>query len=176
MNLAHHQRILLGLMRSSYQVGADDEDYFHRVSASRDLEEARGNVLLWRVYVLERTCVLTVALLRQRQCLLPMLQAFIRQENISPFREFQPRAFLVFASASEDHLIASVAQFELALGKVSEGDSDRFVVPWSVDPHTILKALAEGTSVNDVLPPEPHATIVDRALPGSFAIERLDLH
>ena len=176
MNLAQHQRILLGLMRSTYRIGADDEAYFHRVSASRDLEEARGNVLLWRVYVLERTCVLTVALLRQRQRLLPMLEEFIRQENISPFREFQPRAFLAFASASEDHLIASVAQFEHALGRAREGDPDRFVVPWSLDPRAILKALAEGTPVTEYLPPEPHVTIVDRSLPGSFAIERLDVH
>src|SRR5947208_7270731 len=66
MDLANHQRILLGLIRSNYQVRPDDDAYFHSVSQSRDLEEARGNIFPWRVYVLERTCVLTFTLLKQR--------------------------------------------------------------------------------------------------------------
>jgi len=55
MDLANHQRILLGLLRTSYQPGRDDAPYYHRVAASPDLREARGNIYLWRVWVLERT-------------------------------------------------------------------------------------------------------------------------
>ena len=66
MDLADHQRKLLGLVRSSYQVRADDDAYIHNVAQSEDLEEARRNIFLWRIYVLERTAALTFTLLKQR--------------------------------------------------------------------------------------------------------------
>src|SRR5438093_1790613 len=94
MDLADHQRKLLGLFRSTYQVRADDDSYIHRVAQSKDLEEARRNVFLWRVYVLERTCVLTFTLLKRRNLLKETLNAFITRQNISPFRETQAPAFL----------------------------------------------------------------------------------
>src|ERR1044072_176035 len=142
MELANHQRILLGLIRSNYEVGPDDDSYFHKVSQSRDLEEARGNIFLWRVYVLERACVLTFTLLKQRNLLKPALDAFITQNNISPFRETQPPDFLEALSAHEDALVASVAQFELALWKARQGDPATYTVSWSVEPHIILNNLA----------------------------------
>ncbi|UUZ49255.1 hypothetical protein LP420_02215 [Massilia sp. B-10] len=42
MDLASHQRILLGLIRSNYEVGRDDDDYFQLVARSPDLEESAG--------------------------------------------------------------------------------------------------------------------------------------
>src|SRR3954452_1536731 len=142
MDVANHQRILLGLIRSNYQVRPDDDSYFHKVSQSRDLEEARGNILLWRVYVLERACVLTFSLLKQRELLKPALDAFIAQYNISPFRETQPPDFLEALSTHDDPLVASVAQFELSLWKVRQGDSASYTVYWSIEPHSILNNLA----------------------------------
>ena len=46
MDLAAHQRKLLGLFRSTYQVCGDDEAYIHKVAQSRDLEEGRRNIFL----------------------------------------------------------------------------------------------------------------------------------
>ena len=174
MDLASHQRILLGLMRASYQPGAGDAPYYHRVAASIDLQEARGNVYLWRVYVLERTCVLTVALLRQRGLLETALQAFIRQQNISPFREYQPLAFLAFLAGHGDPLAVSVSQFELALIKVRAGDPGRHVVDWDRDPAPVLHALAQGTAPPEPGGPEPHRTEVAGHLPHLFEINRLE--
>src|SRR5215469_1289389 len=113
MDLATHQRKLLGLFRSTYQVRGDDEDYIHRVAQSKDLEEGRRNILLWRVWVLERTAVLTFNLLKRRHLLEEAVSAFMRQCNISPFRETQTPAFLEAMSGHADSLVASVAQFEL---------------------------------------------------------------
>ena len=169
-SLAEHQRILLGLVRSNYQVRADDDDYFHHVARSRDLEEARGNIFLWRVYVLERTSVLTLALLRQRQELTPLLPAFIRQHNISPFREFQPPAFLASLADHPDPLVVSVSQFELALMKVREGDRDCHVVPWQVEPHGVLKRLAEDAPLAEP-PAGAYIARVRHDLPFLFEIE-----
>jgi len=148
MDLPAHQRILLGLVRSNYHPGADDDQYFHRVAYSKDLEEARGNILYWRVYVLERTCVLTVALLRRRQELEPALKEFIQKQNISPFRELQPLSFLASLATHPDHIVASVSQFELALMRVRSGDTGCYVVPWQVEPQGVLMSLAQGTQLN----------------------------
>jgi len=173
MDLASHQRILLGLMRTTYQPGADDAAYYHRVAGSPDLQEARGNVLLWRIYVLERTCVLTIELLRQGDLLEDALQAFIRQENISPFREYQPLAFLEFLAGHADPLVVSVSQFELALMKVRDGDTGRHIVDWSYEPGPILQALAQRAPLPDRADPDLHRTEVSGELPHLFEIKRL---
>jgi hypothetical protein len=173
MDLASHQRILLGLMRASYQPGAGDAPYYHRVAASVDLQEARGNVHLWRIYVLERSCVLTVELLRQGALLDEALEAFIREQNISPFREYQPLAFLDFLAGHEDPLVVSVSQFELALMKVREGDPCRYAVDWSYDPAPILHALAQGAPLPDTAPPDLHRIEIGGDLPHLFEINRL---
>jgi hypothetical protein len=171
MDLATHQRVLLGLIRSTHEVGPADDQYFRRVAASEDLKEARGNIFLWRVYVLERTCVLTVALLRQRRRLDAALQEFIRLRNISPFRELQPLAFLEFLAGDADALVVSVSQFELALMKVREGDSSSYVVQWSQEPRRILKALAENASIDDELRDGACVTRISRDLPYLFDVE-----
>lgn len=172
MDLASHQRILLGLMRATYRPGAADAPYYHRVAGSADLREARGNVYLWRVFVLERTCVLTVALLRSRGLLEQSLQAFIRSQNISPFREYQPLAFLAFLASHRDPLVVSVSQFELAMMKVRAGDTGRYSVDWDRDPAPLLHALAHGASV-PAAAQAPHRTVVARGLPHLFDINRL---
>ena len=173
MDLANHQRILLGLVRSNYQVRPDDGAYFHRVSQSKDLEEARRNIFLWRVYVLERACVLTFTLLKQRNLLKQELDAFIRQHNISPFRETQPPDFLEALSSHDDPLIASVAQFELSLWKVRQGDPGSYTLSWSVEPHTILNNLAKDIPIDEKsLPEGDYQILISRDLPSLFQIDR----
>ncbi len=171
MDLATHQRALLGLIRSTHEVDAAADAYFHRVAASEDLKEARGNIFLWRVYVLERTCVLTVALLRQRRRLDAALQEFIRMRNISPFRELQPLAFLEFLADDADALVVSVSQFELGLTKVREGDSSSRVVHWRQEPRRILKALAENAPIDAESCDGTYLTRLSRDLPYLFDVE-----
>lgn len=170
MDLAGHQRILLGLMRSNYQVQDGDDAYFHRVAASRDLGEARENVYLWRVYVLERSCVLTTALLRRTGQFDAALQAFIRSHNVSPFREYQPLAFLAALAAHADQLVVSVSQFELALMKVRAGDAGDYRVAWQVEPGAVLHGLASGLPFEQA-PAASFVTRVSRALPHGFDIQ-----
>lgn len=143
MNLATHQRTLLGLIRDNPTVQLHDDPYFLQVACSPDLQEARGNIAFWRVYVLERTCVLTVELLRQNGQFDAVLQEFLRTHNLSPFREYQPLAFLASLAAHPDPLLVSVSQFELALMKVREGDPGTYEIDWTVDPHEVLHGLAQ---------------------------------
>ena len=170
MELAGHQRILLGLMRENYQVQRGDESYFHQVASSRDLQEARGNVLLWRVYVLERSCVLTVCLLRQMGMLEARLEAFIRSQNVSPFREYQPLAFLAFLAGDADPLLRSVSQFELALMKVRDGDPASYEVAWHTDPCYVLHRLAQNLPLELSRDAGNYLTRIAAQLPNQFEI------
>ena len=173
MDLATQQRKLLGLIRSSFQAGSDDDPYIRTVALSRDLEEARGNVFLWRIYVLERSCTLTFTLLKRRKLLAESVSAFITQQNISPFRETQAPAFLEMLSAHDDPLIASVAQFELALMKVRQGDSSSYTVSWNVEPHSILNSLAKDLPIDDLVPKGQYQILISREFPSLFQILRL---
>lgn len=171
MNLAHHQRILLGLIRGTGAPAAHDDDYFHQVAASADLQEARGNIFLWRVYVLERTCVLTVALLRQRGELDTALERFIQTHNVSPFREYQPLAFLESLAVDADPLVVSVSQFELALIKVRSGDDGNYAIRWTVDPHGVLHCLAQGLPFAANENGCSYLTRVGAVLPHGFTVD-----
>jgi hypothetical protein len=172
MDLATHQRKLLGLLRSNYEARPDDDAYIQRIARSRDLEEARGNILLWRAWVLERTAPLTFNLIKRRHLLQETLCAFINGQNISPFRETQAPSFLGTLSGHPDSLIASVAQFELALLKVKQGDLGFYVVRWEVEPYTILNSLARGLPLEDNVPEGAYEIHASRELPSQFQIVR----
>lgn len=170
MDLATHQRKLLGLFRSTYCPSAADDAYIHGVAQSRDLEEGRRNIFLWRTWVLERTCALTVRLLRRRNLFDATLMAFIERNNISPFRETQAPAFLEALSDHPDPLICSVAQFELALLKVRQGDEATYVFRWSLDPHPILNSLANDTPLDDDVSEGAYEIVVSPNAPHQFLI------
>ncbi|HXP70760.1 MAG TPA: hypothetical protein VOA88_15870 [Candidatus Dormibacteraeota bacterium] len=170
MDLATQQRKLLRLFRGTYRLFSDDDNYISRVAQSNHLQEGRRNILLWRIYVLERTCALTVTLLRQRNILEETVSAFIEENNISPFRETQALAFLDVLGRHNDHLIASVAQFELALIKVKQGDSCSYLVSWSVDPSVILYSLARNIPLEDEVQEAPYQVLISRDIPWMFQI------
>ncbi len=177
MDLALHQRQLLGLFRSTCDVGQDDDAYIQTVARSRDLREGRRNILLWRVWVLKRTCPLTFTLLRRRGILEESVAAFISQQNISPFRETQAPVFLEWLGGHSDRLVACVAGFERALTKVRQGDGETHILAWPVDPGPVLHSVAkdtalpdERTSLCDERSGGPWATVISRDLPGGFEI------
>jgi hypothetical protein len=173
MSLAIQQRKLLGLLRSTYDATADDDPYIRTVAGSADLLEARRNILLWRVYVLERMCPLTFELLKLRGLLETTIDAFVSQRNISPFRETQAPDFLEMLGSYTDDLVASVAQFELALTRVRDGVSEEYVIPWKVEPHSILNSLARKTPLEDGVPTGDYRIVVSRDLPSLFEISQL---
>jgi hypothetical protein len=170
VDLATHQRQLLGLFRSRHKVSERDDSYIRRVAESKDLAEARGNIFLWRIYVLEKTAPLTFALLKRRNLLARAVNSFIETCNISPFRETQAPAFLELLGQHEETLVASVAQFELALLKVRQGDPAKYVIPWSVEPHTIIDSLARHMPLDGNPQQGNYHIVVSRDLPFRFEI------
>jgi hypothetical protein len=169
MELATQQRKLLALFRSSYTVSDKDEEYIQKVARSRDLAEGRKNIALWRIWVLERTCALTMNLLRRRGMLGGALDAFITNKNISPFRETQAPAFLESLSKHSDKLVACVAQFELALMKVKSGDERTYTIAWHLEPSSILHCLAKDIPLREEARGS-YEVRLNRNLPGLFEI------
>lgn len=172
MDLATQQRKLLGLLKSTYQVNADDDEYIQRVAQSKHLQEAQTNIFLWRVYVLERTCALTFRLLKRLNLLQEAIGAFIMEHNISPFRETQAPAFLESLSNHSDRLIASVSQFELALLRVRQGDPGCYVVPCTVEPYEVLYSLANDIPLQEKAPEGAYKIVVSRDFPFEFVVVR----
>ena len=170
MTLASQQRTLLGLLRATYAVRAEDDAYIHEVARSCDLKEAQRNIFLWRIYVLERTCALTFALLKEKGLLQDAVNVFIGRQNISPFRETQGPAFLEMLRDHADVLVASVAGFELALMRVKGGDPAPYTIPWSVEPHGILKSLATHTPLPEHVRAGRYDILVSRDLACHFDI------
>ncbi len=172
MTLAAQQRTLLGLLRSTYDGRHDDDPYIRAVAASADLREARRNILLWRVYVLQRTCPLTFALLKSRGQLGDAVEAFINECNISPFRETQAPDFLDRLSTQPD-LVGAIAQFERALMRVRDGAPGPFVIPWTIDPHPILYNLATHRALDEQIAVGEWQIVVSPGEPGLFRIDRM---
>ena len=170
MDLATQQRKLLGLFRSTYTVTADDDSYIQKVARSRDLAEGKKNIALWRVWVFERTCALTVNLLRRRKTLNRLIEGFIASQNISPFRETQAPAFLEWLANSDDDLVASVAKFELALMKVRQGDRHTYTISWKVEPASLLHCLAKDLPFDDEVRSGNYEVVVSREIPENFRI------
>ncbi len=172
MDLQTHQRKLLGLVRGSYEPTAREGPYIRHVAQSADLQEARRNILLWRIWVLQRTCPLTFSLLKHRQLLGDAVTAFMANSNISQFRETQTPAFLEFMSCYEDTLVASVAQFEMAMIRVREGDETPHVVQWSAEPLQLLNSVATDTPMECEPAAGEFEIIVSHDVPGGFAVVR----
>ncbi|MBZ5572315.1 MAG: hypothetical protein LAO09_10615 [Acidobacteriia bacterium] len=174
MDLASQQRKLLGLFKSTYQIHADDDEYIQTVAQSKHLQEAKTNIFLWRVYVLERTCALTFRLLKRLNLLEKTISAFIMECNISPFRETQAPAFLESLSNHDDRLIASVSQFELALLKIKQGDPGSYVVPWTVEPSAVLYSLANDIPLKEKAPEGAYKTVISGDFPFDFVVRNVD--
>src|SRR5689334_22319527 len=115
MNLVTHQQAMLSLMRMSHTPACEHDPYLRAVARSRDLEEARNSVFLWRSYVLARTAPLTFNFLKQQGRLRRELDSYIADNNLSLYRETHASIFLERLSHDADEEVANVAQFELAL-------------------------------------------------------------
>src|SRR5207247_1956342 len=115
MDLATLQRQLRNLITASDSPGADAEPYIRTVADSTQLALMQEIIAWWRAYDLERYCVLTTALLKQLGLFEATVQAFIRQQRISPFIEVLGATFLAAMSTHSELRIATIARFELAL-------------------------------------------------------------
>jgi hypothetical protein len=162
MNIAQHQRDLFRLVTlGDDRIGADDP-YIKAVAQSPQLEMLREVILSWREFDVERSCVLTSALLRRLGIFKELVREFASRGPISPFVEKLGEAFLEGVSAYGNPVVASMARFELAILKVKHGDSSEYSVDWPCDPRPVLNGEAAGENGG----PLGYRTVISVRIPG----------
>lgn len=170
MDLAAHQRKLLGLIKSTYQGADDDDPYIRAVADSEHLRLVREIADWWRIFNLEQYCVLTSRLLKRKGLFEETVHAFSGKSGLSPYIERLGAGFLEEMSRHHDSLVASVARFELALIRIKRGDVGRYVVNWRHAPHIILDSLIRGSPYSEKEAEGLYQTVVSIDLPGLFQI------
>jgi hypothetical protein len=170
MTLAEHQRAMLHFMRTGSGPLPCDA-YLLAVATSRDLQEARHNVFLWRSYVLMRTAPLTFNLLKNRGLLKAELDRYIARNNLSPFRETHAPVFLDQLSHHADPQVARVAQFEDALRLARQGDTRVRTLRWNCDPIPLLTRLAKDEPLDCIDENDgPYDMTIANDIPGFFDV------
>lgn len=140
------------------------------MAGSPNLLLAQEIVYLWRVYALERYCLLTTCLLRSRDRFEQTVRCFIRDQTLSPYKEQLGEMFLISLCQDADRLAASVAQFELALTKVKRGDRREYLIAWEVDPLAVLENLLAGRPADQAAARGSYHILVARRLTNLFQV------
>jgi len=174
MELASHQRKLLGLIKSTYEGSNDEDPYIRKVTQSTNLEVIREIAAWWRALNIERYCVLTTSLLKRWGIFEKTVEEFAKNRGSSRFIERLGPQFLEEMGGHENHLISSVAQFELALIWVKGGDTDEHVIDWQHDPSVVLDKLLRGAPLGKAIGEGHYRTIVSNEEPGLFRILRFE--
>lgn len=170
MNLASLQRNLLALVKQK-PLSDKDDPYLQRVAEGNEIRLVREIVAWWRAYGLSTYCPLTSALLVREERFEQALSEYIHSGQISPFIEEQGVRFLEQMSRDPAPLVAEVAQFELALIRVNQGDAKTYHIPWSYDPLPVLDALVHRSVLRQEL--RPCVLVVSSNLPMLFEIKTL---
>jgi hypothetical protein len=171
VNNADHQRRLLSLIQGHYFPSADDDEYILGVAHSPHLEVVKEIVQWWRVYNVQRYCVLTCRLLKRKGLFDEAMRAFAGRRALSPYVERLGAMFLDEMSQHQDALVASVARFELALVRVRLGDPHTYIIEWGHDPEQVLGMIVDGRPIAEMTFAQCCArTIVSRELPALFVI------
>jgi hypothetical protein len=173
MDLATHQRHMANLLQFSPAGAASNDDYVQRLAGSPGLALVREIILWWRLFDLETYCALTSAMLKERGIFEEEVRAFLCQTQFSRLRDKLRAAFLADMSGHRDRLVAAVAQFELALIKVKDGDPAEYRVDWDCDPRPVIKSLL-GRQALPELKAGPHRTLVSGNVPGFVRVFALE--
>jgi hypothetical protein len=174
MSLASHQRKLLGLIKSTYEGSNDEDPYIREVTGSTNLEVMREIATWWRALNIERYCVLTTSLLKSWDIFERTVEEFAKTREPSRFIECLGTQFLEEMGQHENHLISSVARFELALIRVQGGDTGKHVVDWQHDPAVVLDKLLCGAPLGEGISGGYYRTIVSNEEPGLFRILKVE--
>jgi hypothetical protein len=170
VDLASHQRKLLGLIKSTHEGSSDEDPYIREVTRSANLELIREIAAWWQALNIERYCVLTSSLLKSWQIFERTVEEFAKKRATSRFIEGLGSQFLEEMGRHENHLISSVARFELALIRVKGGNTGKHVVDWQQDPAVVLGRLLRGDGLDEAMGDGHYRTIVSNEEPGLFRV------
>jgi hypothetical protein len=174
MDLAEHQRKLLSMIKGTYHASERDDPYLQAVDGSEHLEMVREIATWWRIFDLERYCILTARLLKQRGEYEASVDRFVKTHTISPFINELSEAFLKDLGGAEDRLLGEVALFELALTRVKRGDPSTYTLDWEHDPVAVLTGIVKGIDFEEDETSGTFRVTVSANLPGMFSVSQID--
>jgi hypothetical protein len=102
------------------------------------------------------------------------VEKFYHGQNVSSYVEKAGEQFLQELGGHAHPVVAALAQFELALLKVKQGDSREFTVEWDRNPDAVFACFTSGGEL-----PSPEAdryrTYISRDIPGLVRCDRLSM-
>jgi hypothetical protein len=152
-SLAEHQLQMLSLLKGKAPSADENDPYLQRLAGSVELRRLSLVALWWCALTARASCPWTSRLLERLELFELEIDAFYREENISPYAETAARQFLGRQAQSGNSLIAAVAQFELATAELRSGQGGEFVIEWDRDPNQTFQAIRTGAPL-----PEPEAS------------------
>jgi hypothetical protein len=170
MELITYQRKLAGLIKGTYFPVEEDDTHLKSIASSENLVMTREIIIWWRQLSLERYCRLTTAALKQLGIFDVETQRFITHWDFSPYVEEVSQQFLEDLKSHKLALVASLANFESALIRVTQGSSAVTIIKWQHDPYAVLDAVTTGSGLHLIKATGNYETQVSADLPGLFIV------
>ena len=128
MDIKSLQLKYLDLIKDRFTVEKNEEDYFIKLSVSKNLQILKDIIHFWRVNGVNDFCPVTSALLKKLGSFDMKINSYYKNNNFSNYIEEFGRSFLLYVTKDENKLISFVAEFELTMNKVKSGcDKDFFI-------------------------------------------------
>jgi hypothetical protein len=171
--LADYQRNLRDLIKGRSGPPPGDE-HLAEVAQSPGLEAIREIAVWWRTLAVEEYCPWTSRLLKRLGIFQESVEKFYHGQNVSSYVEKAGEQFLQELGGHAHTVVAALAQFELALLKVKQGDSREFTVEWDRNPDAVFACFTSG---GELPPPEAdrYRTYISRDVPGLVRCDRLSM-
>ncbi|WP_158708339.1 hypothetical protein [Streptomyces sp. NRRL S-455] len=174
MNLEKLQVGLLALLKSREQEPQNDHPYFHQVNSSGRLSALQEISGWWRIFAIEKTCILTSTLLKRRGTFDEVAGRFASRPDVTPYYQQQAAVFLADMGCHSDPLIAAVASFEAALLAIKAGDmTGPVTIEWQHAPYAVLKSLLLGAPLDEAKIRGAYRMVVSRETPELFYVQPL---
>ena len=170
--LAEYQRSIRDLLKKR-AISTAHDPHLSEIAQSRELSLLRDIAVWWREMAVNENCAWTTGLLRKCGIFHQTVESFYCSENVSSYVERASEQFLALLSGHGDPLIASLAQFELAVFRVRQGDPQEYCIVWDRNPDDLFASLKSG---GDLPPPEAewrYHTRVSRQIPDLVCCDRV---
>jgi len=167
--LAEYQKTMLSLIKG--RAGALEtmpvmtDQHLIELARSRGLGLLREVAVWWRGFAVESACPWTARLLKKLGSFQSCVEAFYREQNVSPYVEKAGEQFLFKMSASPEPLVFAMARLELGLMRVRQGSPDEYLVEWDRNPELVFQALRSGSELPAEEPGTRYCTYISRDIP-----------
>jgi hypothetical protein len=169
-SLADYQKNLRDLIKGRAGPPAGDE-HLAEVAQSPGLTLIREIAVWWRTLAVEEYCPWSTRLLRRLGIFKKTVESFYSSQNVSPYVEKAGEQFLLELSGHPHPVVAALAQFELAMLKVKQGDTQEYTVEWDRNPDGVFACV---TKEGDLPPADEdmYRTYISSEIPGLVRCDR----